>query len=376
MDFAFSEKKRNFASMIVETNIAYFTYTVLYVVTMTLIFALSALMLVPRFKVIFKCPVPSIHNTIGICLIIWGMSYLLFLPDFYLAINGIYWRNHAYIVISMFSIIMCMATLVWSLTSFFQQGIRQSVIQPIVHFLPSSIMLWYAFSPQEWLLRAFPVVCGVQGVVLIAYIVHLYKSYVADIKVNYSSLSLKMIHSLWIQMGATVFVYTFFFIAVVQDSVTWNIVNIISNLFSLFLFVYNSEHLMPLPEKDVAENGMQESVIDDGESSILDIGSVLAEKCEKDLLFCNPDLSLQDLALAVGTNRTYLSKWFITNNTTFYNYINHLRITYAAHLLLTTDEPVTQIQSQSGFISKSTFRKYFIECFQCTPSDYRKSREA
>ena len=354
-------------------NLPYFIYFVLYVVAMTLIFGLSAMMLVPRFRTMFKAPVPSIHNIIGVCLIPWGLSYLLFLPDFYLSMNGSPWRDHAYVVVSMLTTIICFSATVWSYVVLFQQRVRQSVMQPLILTLPVATMLWYAFQPTEWLLSAFMIICFVEVAALTLYIIRLYRAFVADIKANYSSVSSEMLHCIWTLWGSTLFAFVFFYVAVALDEVLWNVVDIFINLLVLCVFIRTSEHLMPLPEEP-AEKDTASDALRTADKPALNIRKALLECCEEPLLFCNPELSLQDLALAIGTNRTYLSRWFVEHDTTFYNYINGLRIDYAGHLLLSTDYAVTLIQLKSGFVNKSTFRKYFMDRYGCTPSEYRKAK--
>lgn len=348
-------------------SINYFVYVILYITVMVLIFTMSFVMLHPRTRVIFKAPVPHIHSTIGKLMIPWGITYLLFLPDIFFFINGIQWRNHAYVVCGLLTSLICLSTSPWSYMTCLQQGVKQYIIQPVLLFLPSIITIWYAIAPQEWLLQAFFLIIMMEIAVIACYYVILYRAFVRDIKKNYSSISTNMIHGLWAQWIASLFSVFVFIVSVSMDSVFTGIVNMLGNIFSISVIVYTSEHLMPLPQETDAEESSD--VPDD--IYVTNISKSLHDNCEASLLFCNPELSLQDLSIAVGTNRTYLSKWFADNDTTFYNYINKLRINYAAQLLLTTDDTIKTIQTEAGFASKTTFRKYFIDHFGCSPSEYR-----
>lgn len=339
---------------------------------MVLIFTVSALMLYPRTRANFKAPVPHIHDTIGKLMIPWGITYVIFLPDIYLTINGIPWRDHAYIVITMVTIVMCLSCSSWTYMAYLQQGVRQRILQPFILFLPTFITLWYTISPADWLMQTFVIVCFAESLLISAYYIKLYFAFIRDLKSNYSNISKKMQHGIWTMWGASIFSVITFILCAVLDSVTWNIVNILVNIFSFIIFIYTSEHLMPLPEKKDSDTTYKPEDIITDEKEYIDIEQKLYDNCEKPLLFCNPDLSLPDLALALGTNRTYLSKWFAMNNNNFYHYINNLRIEYAAELLRSTDDSITQIQHDAGFISKTTFRKYFHDHFGCSPSEYRK----
>lgn len=90
--------------------------------------------------------------------------------------------------------------------------------------------------------------------------------------------------------------------------------------------------------------------------------------------FTNPSLTIQDMAMYVGTNRTYMSQYLnhIKKNT-FYDYINNLRINYACKLLTETDIPVENLAIMAGFGSVSVFRRCMREKFDCTPSKYRQA---
>lgn len=345
----------------------YFIYLILYITVMVLIFTMSFIMLHPRSRALFNAPVPHIHNTIGKLMIPWGITYLVFLPDIYLSINGVQWRDHAYIVISLLTLLICLSVSPWSYMTCLQQGVKQHVVQPILLFLPTTITLWYAIAPAEWKLQAFCIVFLAEICILVCYYVVLYRAFVRDLKQNYSSIKTSMLHGLWAQWIASLLSVFTFLASISEDTAFWGIVNIFTNIFSLSVLVYTSEHLMPLPEKNEmdTEQEMPE------ERQTFDMTKLLHDNCEAHLLFCNPELSLQDLSIVVGTNRTYLSKWFADNDTTFYNYINKLRIDYAAQLLLTTDESIKTIQANAGFASKTTFRKDFLDYYGCSPSQYR-----
>lgn len=349
-------------------SVDYFIYVILYITVMVLIFTMSFVMLHPKTRVIFKCPVPHIHDSIGKLMIPWGITYVVFLPDIYFFINGIQWRDYAYVLVSLLTLLICLSVSPWSYMACLQQRVRLYILQPLLLFLPSVITIWYAIDPKEWLLQAFLFVFLAEVAILVFYYVILYRAFVRDIKKNYSSFSSSMIHGLHAQWVASLLSVFVFLISMTQDTVFWGIVNMFANLFSISVIIYTSEHLMPLPQETEADESYD--IAEDTHE--IDILKALKDNCESNLLFCNPELSLQDLSLAAGTNRTYLSKWFADNDTTFYSYINRLRIDYAARLLLTTDDSIKKIQVDSGFSSKTTFRKYFLDYYGCSPSEYRK----
>ena len=90
------------------------------------------------------------------------------------------------------------------------------------------------------------------------------------------------------------------------------------------------------------------------------IGTLLKKHCENKQLYLQNDLSLTQLANAIGTNRTYLSHHFAQQGITYNAYINGLRIRHfislyhkatAEHREFTAQ----QLAFESGYHSYSTF---------------------
>ncbi|MBP3298386.1 MAG: helix-turn-helix transcriptional regulator [Muribaculaceae bacterium] len=89
-----------------------------------------------------------------------------------------------------------------------------------------------------------------------------------------------------------------------------------------------------------------------------------------------PTLKISDVARQIGSNRTYVSNWFNRNRqSTFFSYVNQLRIKHACELLNTTDMPLETIAQESGFNSKSSFYRIFKNLKGCTPNEYRDKPE-
>ena len=95
---------------------------------------------------------------------------------------------------------------------------------------------------------------------------------------------------------------------------------------------------------------------------------------DEEKLFLNPKLKLSDVAREVGTNRTYLSRYFNQENGhTFYDFVNNYRIKYAEDLLKSTSANLQEIADRSGFNSLSTFRRVFAATHGCSPTEYRNT---
>ena len=94
------------------------------------------------------------------------------------------------------------------------------------------------------------------------------------------------------------------------------------------------------------------------------IEQLLAEHCVDTQLYLQHDLTLQQLAQAIGTNRFYLSQYFSRQGITYNTYINNLRINHFINryqVLAAARQPVVaqQLASESGYRSYSTFSLAF-----------------
>jgi AraC-like DNA-binding protein len=63
-------------------------------------------------------------------------------------------------------------------------------------------------------------------------------------------------------------------------------------------------------------------------SALSYIPAKMERVCKEKQIYLQQGLTLMQLSTAVGVNRTYLSKWFAQQGTTFNAYINKLRVEY------------------------------------------------
>jgi len=118
-----------------------------------------------------------------------------------------------------------------------------------------------------------------------------------------------------------------------------------------------AEESTPLPTREGQGGG---SAVD------LDyLSGLLQQHCIDKQLYLQHDLSLQQLAQAVGTNRYYLSQYFSHQGINYNTYINNLRINHFISRyqeLAATGRPVVamELARESGFHSYSTFSRAFM----------------
>ena len=100
---------------------------------------------------------------------------------------------------------------------------------------------------------------------------------------------------------------------------------------------------------------------------------MLEQVMEEQQLYLNKNLTLADLALALNTNRTYVSNYLSqVRGQTFYDYVNQMRIERISIPMLKEHPEYTleYVAEKSGFASISTFRRAFIKLTGQTPRQF------
>ena len=98
----------------------------------------------------------------------------------------------------------------------------------------------------------------------------------------------------------------------------------------------------------------------------------LCELVKNPDVYTDPDTNHETLAKLLGTNYQYVyAALRECADTTPADYLNRLRIQYAAQLLEKSDNPIGLIIEQSGFTNRTTFARLFATYYSMTPSEYR-----
>ena len=128
------------------------------------------------------------------------------------------------------------------------------------------------------------------------------------------------------------------------------------------------------PIEDGEEDKARIATTEETDELMHKIGTTLREQ----QLFTNPSLTIQDLANAVGSNRTYVSNC-INRRTglSFSQYVARYRVEHAQAILRSSDytsdhEAVANAVALSGFASDQTFYRIFKDLTGLTPLQYRQ----
>lgn len=98
---------------------------------------------------------------------------------------------------------------------------------------------------------------------------------------------------------------------------------------------------------------------------------------QKILAYINQHLSekllLQDIANQFYVSKSYLSQLFSEFiHTTFTEYVLNQRLYHACRLLATSNQSITDISEEVGFITQSSFNRSFLKAKNISPREYRK----
>ena len=210
-------------------------------------------------------------------------------------------------------------------------------------------------------------------IVYMAYAVRQYRRWLRD---NYADLEHKEVWQSLVVLAVIMLTYVFYAMTIKGTVYIYALLAI-----SAVLVVYLLWRVETLSDLSIKSPDDLQTYGDDSDSSAIqtdeapsaprnqstlaalqakNIGPLLKQYCEEPQLYLQYDLTLVQLAKAVGTNRSYLSKHFALQGITYNAYINGLRIQHFINLYheaVATQQPVTaqQLSYQSGFHSYTTF---------------------
>ncbi|MBP5425995.1 MAG: AraC family transcriptional regulator [Prevotella sp.] len=199
------------------------------------------------------------------------------------------------------------------------------------------------------------------GLIFTGYMIFAIRQYGRWLNDNYADLENKRV---WLfQTVSLVCMLLFMLYVLATDMVFIWLVHIIELVIvALLLWRVESLPLLELPAQPQAQQHTAAPVNID----IDHIEKLLKDYCVARQLYLQHDISIDQLAQAIGTNRSYLSQFFSRQGITYNIYINNLRIN---HFISLYEQAVAagqnvgaqQLAEESGFRSYSTFSRAFTQ---------------
>lgn len=215
------------------------------------------------------------------------------------------------------------------------------------------------------------------GVVFTIYYVHAVRQHGQWLHENYADLEHKEVWQSLLLMAFILLVYVAY-TSNEGDLVTEYLAQV-NTLIIIGFVLWRIETLQQLDDSvdEETEESPAVNVIRNSPASV-NIGELLQKRCEATQLYLQHELTLQQLAIAIGTNRTYLGNYFAQQGITYNAYINHLRIEHFIRLYRESSKTSSTltakaIAQQSGFRSYITFSAVFKKIIGTTVTEWIKS---
>ena len=220
------------------------------------------------------------------------------------------------------------------------------------------IMAWCVASRSDALLPMLYAYFLLFSIGLIIYMVRAVRQYGRWLRDNYADLEQKEVWQSFLVLAFILLslgIYTF----TVEGLAMEYAIQLIDVVLVCYL-VWRVETL-PSLSHDLSPEG-EESIVE--ETMEDKTGPLLQKYCIDTQLYLQHDLTLHQLAIAVGTNRYYLSQYFSRQGTTYNAYINGLRIDHFIRLYRQAVASrqrvvVRQLAQDSGYRNYTTFSNAF-----------------
>ena len=249
----------------------------------------------------------------------------------------------------------------------------------------ASFVVGYAVFPHGTVLFAAMAVAYAMAFTTIVLVLVFSVRYQRFIAANYSYN--ETIDVTWVTISCVVYFFSIFFYTFAFDNTTW-LSEALYNVFSLvlwsFLFLFARRHRVLNVYIQKGKNVVESEVDETKEKCPSarkdeELARQLEACVEKGKIYLNPKITIGEVAIAVGTNRTYLSDYFNnTLHTTFYDYINTFRIAEACRIIDAMSQEgrksMETVAEMSGFNSKSSFHRYFLKVKGVSPKNYYFAR--
>ena len=281
-------------------------------------------------------------------------------------------QSVACLVLAMGDCVLLFATFAGTLLAMLQDRYRP-VWPALVAVIPFVVLVVvYIINPSSLLLQIAAGYLVLLGLLFTGYMVFAIRQYGRWLNDNYADLENKKV---WLSQAVSLVCMLMFVLYVLATDMVLIWFIHVFELVLVVLLLWRVETLPLLAEKNALEQTDTSSEPETSNShpspliSNIDLAQIerlLEEHCMATQLYLQHDLSLQQLARTIGTNRSYLSQYFSRQGITYNTYINNLRINHFISRyqeVASTQQPFTvqQLANESGYRSYSTFSRAFTQ---------------
>ena len=299
---------------------------------------------------------------------VWWMLLYLYLRNSN-SIDDVF-SSAVYVAIVMFDYVAMLTTIAGTLLSMLQNR-KRSIRPVIVAMIPFVILgILQILFPRTFFIMFAGIYILVLYVLFSLYMVFAVRQYGRWLNDNYADQENKKV---WLsQVVSLVFLLLFILYALVDiENITLIYALHVIELVFFCLLLWRVETLpefadtFTVEEVCISPTKTPTSNLQSQTSNLSSyIEQQLKEHCVDTQIYLQHDLTLQQLAQAIGTNRSYLSQYFSRQGITYNTYINNLRINYFINRYqeaVAARQPIVaqQLASESGYRSYSTFSLAF-----------------
>ena len=291
---------------------------------------------------------------------VWWLQFYIFSGNLY---------SVGYLIIVMLDCIVLFTTFSGMLLAMLQDR-RRPVWPAMVGLIPFvALGVMFMVRPNDLLIDIAGTYLLVLSLLFAGYMVVAIRQYGRWLNDNYADLETKKV---WLsQTVALISMLLFALYVLATDMILiWLVHVVVLVLIALLLWRVETlpeldqtlqTHPQPLPYREEQGEGLLVGI-----EGLQSLERLLAERCGATQLYLQHDLTLQQLAQAVGTNRSYLSQYFSRQGITYNTYINNLRINHFIERyqeLSAARQPIIaqQLAQESGFRSYRTFSRAFMQ---------------
>ena len=290
---------------------------------------------------------------------VWWILFYIYSSDL---------QSMSYLVLAMFDSVLLFVTFAGMLLAMLQDR-RRPVWPALVTMIPFVALCGAVMAfPSKLIEQITMAYLVLLGLLFTAHMILAIRQYGRWLNDNYADLENKKV---WLcQAVALVCMLLFVLYVFATDMVLIWLIHVIE-LVLVGLLLWRVETLPKLAENIVESSQSDPLTLSPSNpfTSTIDLEQIdrlLKEHCVVTQLYLQHDLSLQDLAQAIGTNRSYLSQYFSRQSNTYNTYINNLRVN---HFISRYQELTAAGQSvvaqelayESGFSSYRTFSRAFTQ---------------